>query len=211
MAGKRSLSSQTRNNWLIDTLLLSSAVIASFSGIYFLFFPNGGYQGGRNPTYGMTLLFDRHSWGDIHRWGGVIMIAIVLIHLPLHWGWVKSMTRRIIRHLTGKSTNLNARSRFNILINLLVALSFFATASSGLYFLFFPGGHGRAQPDPGMSVPPFDLGFDSYLGRYSPDPGGCGAFYDPLEMGCKGDQQTFFRTFINPVRGLKNNNEATRR
>jgi hypothetical protein len=153
MVGKRSLSSQTRNNWLIDALLLSSAVIASFSGLYFLFFPNGGYQGGRNPTYGMTLLFDRHSWGDIHRWGGVIMIAIVLIHLPLHWGWVKSMTRRIIRHLTGKSANLNARSRFNIFINLLVALSFFVTASSGLYFLFFPGGHGRALPDPAILFP----------------------------------------------------------
>ncbi len=192
MAIKRSLSLQTRKNWYVDTLLLSCLVVASISGIYFLFVPSGGYQGGRNPYYGMTFLFDRHSWGDIHQWGGVLMIAIVLIHLPIHWGWVKSMTRRIFKFLMGKSTNLNARSRFNILINLLVALSFLATASSGLYFLFFPGGHGRGQPDPGMLFLRSTWDLISYLGRHNPDPGGCGAFYDPLEMGCKGDSQHFF-------------------
>jgi hypothetical protein len=29
--------------------LIISAVAAAFSGIYFLFLPTGGYQGGRNP------------------------------------------------------------------------------------------------------------------------------------------------------------------
>jgi hypothetical protein len=56
------------------------------------------------------------------------------------------MTRRTIKYLTGKSSNLNARSRFNILVNLIVAVSFFITAGSGLYFLFLPEGHGRSIP-----------------------------------------------------------------
>jgi hypothetical protein len=153
MASTRSLSLQTRNNWAIDSLLLGSAVLASISGLYFLLFPKGGYQGGRNPYHGMLLLFDRHTWGDLHLWGGVIMIIVVLIHLPLHWGWVKSMARRIIKHRAGKSAKLNARSRFNILINLIVALSFLVTAASGLYFLLFSGGHGRTQLDPGILFP----------------------------------------------------------
>jgi hypothetical protein len=56
------------------------------------------------------------------------------------------MARRTIKYLTGKSSNLNSRSRFNILVNLIVAVSFFITAGSGLYFLFLPEAHGRSLP-----------------------------------------------------------------
>ena len=81
---KSSVSSQTRNNWLIDSLLLISAVGATLSGIYFLFLTTGGYQGGRNPYYGKVILFERLTWSDIHIWTGVIATTVILIHLPLH-------------------------------------------------------------------------------------------------------------------------------
>jgi len=53
-----------------------SALLAALSGIYFLFLPVSGYQGGRNPMYGVTVLFERSAWDDLHTWGGVVMIAI---------------------------------------------------------------------------------------------------------------------------------------
>lgn len=42
------ISKQTRTNWLIDTAVFLGALVTALSGIYFLFFTSGGYQGGRN-------------------------------------------------------------------------------------------------------------------------------------------------------------------
>jgi hypothetical protein len=147
MGIKSSVSSQTRNNWLIDSALLLSAVIAALSGIYFLFLPVG-YQGGRNPYYSLTILFGRHTWSDIHIWAGVIALLVILIHVPLHWAWIVNMTKRMVKSLFGQNQNLNARSRFNIFINMLVGLSFLLSAITGIYLLFVPGGPKALVTDP---------------------------------------------------------------
>jgi hypothetical protein len=131
-------STQTRNNILLDMTLLFSGLAAAISGIYFLFLPVGGYQGGRNPLYGVTILFDRHSWSDIHTWASVIMIALVALHVPIHWDWIVKMTRSGIKAVAGKSS-LNSRSRLNLGINILIGLSGLICGLSGIYFLFNPG------------------------------------------------------------------------
>lgn len=33
---------------------------------------------------------DRHEWGDLHFYVGLSMATLVLIHLALHWGWLKN-------------------------------------------------------------------------------------------------------------------------
>jgi hypothetical protein len=48
MEKKRVVSIQTRNNLILDSLLFVSGLITAISGIYFLFLPVAGYQGGRN-------------------------------------------------------------------------------------------------------------------------------------------------------------------
>ncbi|MCK4725728.1 MAG: DUF4405 domain-containing protein [Anaerolineales bacterium] len=139
MKNKSSVSKQTQENWMIDITLFISAVLASISGIYFLYLPIGGYQGGRNPYYGIRILFERHTWSEIHIWTGVLMIVVVLVHVPIHWDWIVNMTKRMVRQLMGKDTNLNVRSRFNVFINVLVGLSFIIVAVTGVYLLFVPG------------------------------------------------------------------------
>lgn len=139
------VSKQTRNNWLIDAGLALSAMLAMISGIYFLFLPVGGYQGGRNLTYGIIILFERHTWDDIHTWGGAAMIAVAAVHLAIHWGWVTGMAKRTWRELSGQCGNMNARGRYNLVLNLVVGISFILTAISGIYFLFSPGGPGAAD------------------------------------------------------------------
>jgi preprotein translocase subunit SecY len=146
MLMKKGMSKITQRNWWIDAVLFGSALIAALSGLYFLYFPSGGYQGGRNPYYNIQVLFSRHTWGDLHIWGGVVMIAIAIIHLILHWSWVVNMTRRMLKDLTGKNGKMNWRGRLNLLLNVLVGLSFLVTAISGVYFLFFPGGRGVVDP-----------------------------------------------------------------
>jgi hypothetical protein len=143
---KQTLSKQTQKNWWIDAALFSSAILAAISGIYFLFLPSGGYQGGRNPLYNIQILFSRGTWDDLHTWGGVAMILAAIIHLAIHWQWVVSMTRRIWNELTGKCSCLNPRGRWNLFLNSIVALSFVLTTASGVYFLFVTGGRWSADP-----------------------------------------------------------------
>jgi len=140
MFAENKLSTRTRNNWLVDVGLFTSAVIAALSGIYFLFLPVGGYQGGRNPWYGVTILFSRKTWDDLHTWGGIAMIAIVVIHLSLHWSWVVNMLKRVVKELLGQCGCMNWRGRFNLVINVIVAFSFLLVAISGVYLLFVPAG-----------------------------------------------------------------------
>ena len=146
MSNTNSVSTQTRKNWLIDASLFTSAIVASISGIYFLFLPAGGYRGGRNSTYDLQILFSRQTWDDLHTWGGVVMIAVALIHLALHWSWASNMLRRTIKELRGQCGCMNARGRWNLILNAVVSLSFALAAISGVYFLFFPGGRGMVDP-----------------------------------------------------------------
>lgn len=134
------ITKHVRRNWLIDVGLFLAALGATITGIYFLIFPVGGYQGGRNPYYGITVLFDRETWDILHAWTGVLMIAAVLIHLVWHWNWLKGAARRIFGELVRGIRQIGLRSRLNAAMDTLIALGFLLSAASGVYFLLAPGG-----------------------------------------------------------------------
>ncbi len=154
MNHKLSVSAKTRNNWLIDTAVFIGALLSMLSGVYFLTFTSGGYEGGRNPWYGVVILFTRHTWEEIHTWGGLLMITAVVFHLVLHWQWIKTMTRRLWQQVQGQGGRFSSGARRNVWINSWIALSFVVTAVSGLYFFLLPEGGfqgGRnAAWDPGF-------------------------------------------------------------
>jgi len=135
---RRGVSRQTRNNWLVDAALAVGALVAAVSGAYFLYLPVGGYQGGRNPAYGIHILFERHTWGDLHTWFGVLMIAAAVVHIAIHWSWVTSTVRRVARNLAGKGAPMNRRGYTNVAIDAAVGAGFVLAAASGLYFLLAP-------------------------------------------------------------------------
>jgi len=138
MTNRRITSTRTRNNLLIDGFMFLSGIITGLSGLYFFFLPVGGYQGGRNPLYGVTILFDRHTWGDVHIWASVIVLAFGALHVPLHWKWIVSMTKRAVRVLLGKY-EMNNPAKFNLGVNMIIGLSALISGLSGLYFLLVPG------------------------------------------------------------------------
>jgi len=146
MAYLSKVSEVTRRNWWIDLGLFSSAILASLSGIYFLFLPVGGYQGRRNPWHGIQILFTRQNWDLIHTWTGVMMIVIAALHLILHWHWVANMAQRMWQELRGRSSGLNLRGRYNLIINTLIGLIFVLAAISSVYFLYFPGSRSAVSP-----------------------------------------------------------------
>ena len=143
------VSSQTRNNWIVVLVLSLSGLFTILSSIYFLFLPKGGYQGGRNSYYGIVVLFTRSSWDLIHTWAGIILIALAAIHIPLHWVWIKTMTKRIINIMLGRCQSMNPRGKFNLLINGIFGISGLLAAISGVYFLISPSAHraGSLAPD----------------------------------------------------------------
>jgi preprotein translocase subunit SecY len=134
------MSMETRKNWIIDAAVFVGGIVAALSGIYFLFLPSGGYEGGRNPMYGITILFSRHTWEDVHTWGGLLMIAAVAIHFAIHWQWVKRMTRRTAQAMRASGAKLSKGAKFNVAIDALIAISFLICALSGIYFVFAPSG-----------------------------------------------------------------------
>lgn len=142
MASRMSPSPQTRRNWLLVAGLSLSGILAALSGVYFLFLPSGGYQGGRNPMYGVTLLFSRHTWDALHTWSGLAMIGVAAVHLALHWSWVGMMSRRMVKALRVRGHGFSRGAARNLAINVLVALSGLVTAVTGIYLLFAPSAQG---------------------------------------------------------------------
>jgi hypothetical protein len=134
-------SDQTRNNILLDMSLIISGLISALSGIYFLLLPVGGFQGGRNLYYGVIIFFERHAWGDIHTWSSVVIMALVALHIPLHWSRIVKMTQSGFRSMLGKN-KINKHSKFNLGINILIGLSGLICGLSGLYFLLLPDAQG---------------------------------------------------------------------
>ena len=146
MSPTRPVSKKTQNNWLTAALVGFSGLLAMLSGIYFLYLPSGGYQGGRNPMYGVTILFSRQTWDDLHTWGGIVMIAVAITHLLLHWQWVVNMTARVFKGLTRAIPPMRPYAYINVAMDAVVALSFLITALSGIYFLFVPASRSAADP-----------------------------------------------------------------
>jgi hypothetical protein len=155
-----SVSPTTQRNWWIDFALFGSATITSLSGVYFLLFPVSGYQGGRNPYYGIIIFFERHTWGDLHLWGSIAMLIVAAIHIPLHWNWIVSMSKRVVKIIRNEAKPLNGSGSYNVFINALIGISALICGISGLYFLLVPGAlHNSPLPDPYwlFSLPIWDL------------------------------------------------------
>ena len=146
MSESKTLSKTNRNNWLLDSLLALSGLVVGLTSIYFLFLPLSGSRGGRNPAYGLIILFDRHTWSDLHTWVGLAMIVIALVHFIIHFDWIASMTKRVAREIIGQKAVLNSRGRFNVFVDAMIALGFFVSAITGLIFFLVAGENSLFTP-----------------------------------------------------------------
>ena len=148
MQSRNKVSNRTRNNWILDAGLFLSALIAILSGVYFLIFPDGGYKGGRNPYYGIQIIFDREGWEWMHTWIGLAMVVVALIHLIFHWKWVVNTTKRIGSSIIERKSTGNRASWMNVLVDGALALGFIVCSASGIYLLIVPGTKGGLIADP---------------------------------------------------------------
>jgi hypothetical protein len=56
----------------------------------------GGLRGGRGGGEVETFLsLRRHEWGTIHFWISVIFVVIVVVHILLHYKWIKAYLQNV--------------------------------------------------------------------------------------------------------------------
>ncbi len=148
MVRRENMSLRTRVNWLLDFVVFLGGISAAISGVYFLFNPSGGFQGGRNPAFGLRGFIARETWNDIHTWGGVFMIVAATVHFVYHWPWVVMMAKRATRGMRGRISQMSPGAKINVFVDVLLASSFFVSAISGIYFLFSSGGGYQGGTNP---------------------------------------------------------------
>jgi hypothetical protein len=59
----------------------------------------GGHGGHRGDGSGPRELWglSRHEWGDVHFWIAVSLIAVLVLHLVLHWSWITHRVRCLVK------------------------------------------------------------------------------------------------------------------
>ena len=135
---KSTLTPKLRQNWWIDALLGLAALLAILSSFYFLIYPEGGYQGGRNPQYQAVLILGRWAWDVLHTWSGVAMIIAAMIHILIHWDWIIRTISRSWKVITRQRNPFGLRLTYNIVLDAVIGLSFLVCSISSVYFMIFP-------------------------------------------------------------------------
>jgi len=77
------------NNLLVD-VIAAGLMVGMIATGYILRFP---LPPGSNKSLSLWG-FTRHQWGTLHSWLSLALLAIVLLHLALHWPWVVVTVKR---------------------------------------------------------------------------------------------------------------------
>jgi hypothetical protein len=82
-------------NLLIDILNFLAFLITSVSGLVLYFVLSiSGFKGGRAAVFKNSFLgIERGLWKSAHVYVGIAMIVIVVIHLILHWNYIKNIKK----------------------------------------------------------------------------------------------------------------------
>jgi len=92
-------------NFIIDMAGFGVLLALTCTGVIMKYVLPPGTGGlGRSATGGhgrgdiKTLLaMTRHQWGSIHFVLAVVFVALIIVHLALHWKWIKNTLKSLFR------------------------------------------------------------------------------------------------------------------
>jgi len=96
---------QATVNYIVDAVAFLDLISLTATGVIMKWvLPPGsggghgrGFRGGRGPEDVKQLLgLGRHDWAEIHFILSLLFVFLMLIHLVLHWSWIKTCTRAIL-------------------------------------------------------------------------------------------------------------------
>ncbi len=76
-------------NFIVNLASFLVLVVLSSSGLI-IALPHEHGAGGKK-----ILGLGRGQWGDIHLWLSIAFVVLMLVHLVLHWDWVKCYVKSI--------------------------------------------------------------------------------------------------------------------
>jgi len=91
-------------NFIVDVVSFINLLALAFTGFIMKYIlPPGtgghgrGFRAGRGPgevkyLWSMT----RHEWGYIHFYLAVLFVALIVVHIILHWSWLKNYFKSLL-------------------------------------------------------------------------------------------------------------------
>jgi hypothetical protein len=107
---------RTSFNFAMDTIAFVGFVLLTATGVlmHYLLPPGSGHF---TTIWGL----DRHDWGQVHFWISAVFLAILALHLCLHWRWVIALVR-------GRPHQGDTQARVRIALGLVGLIALLALA-----------------------------------------------------------------------------------
>ena len=90
---------KSKLNLVIDALLLLCVAAIAGIGLLIKYVLVPGYQRWEIYDRNVDLFFwglDRHQWGTIHLATGIVFLALLVLHVVLHWSMIVGIYRQLI-------------------------------------------------------------------------------------------------------------------
>jgi hypothetical protein len=88
---------RTTLNFVVDAISLVDLLLLAATGVILKWvLPPGtgghgqGFRGGRGEHIKDLWGLGRHDWGDVHFVLSLLFVFLMLVHLFLHWTWIKT-------------------------------------------------------------------------------------------------------------------------
>lgn len=129
-------------NLIVDLAFLLLFVALGGTGLVLRYVLPPGSGRGRSLVWGLS----RHEWGSVHFWISAVAIALLLIHLALHWAWVWNSSLAALGRAPG-SPNRSVRVLGGtvVLVLSLAGLGLFWWAAAGQVQPGDRGGRGAGR------------------------------------------------------------------
>lgn len=92
-------------NFIIDVIMLLLMAVLAGVGLLIKYVllsgENRWIKYGRNVDLSFWGL-DRHEWGAIHLWIAITLVALLVLHIILHWNMIICLYKKIIGNKTGR-------------------------------------------------------------------------------------------------------------
>ena len=75
-----------RNYWIDVVMALLALSVGVSAFLLWVVFPQGYFAA-------------RLLWVEIHKWTGLALSLIVMVHVLLHWRWIRRMTQEVLSRL----------------------------------------------------------------------------------------------------------------
>lgn len=86
-----------KTNIIVDVAVLLAMAVLSLSGwVIKVIMPSGMHHRGMHSSAHDLLGWGRHTWREIHLWAGVVVLALVVLHIVLHWSVISAFFKRHI-------------------------------------------------------------------------------------------------------------------